>query len=140
MESERDPRATHAPTQDEIRTAHQIHTLAHMLYGRLAMTNPWVATAQTRPYATGGFTQTPWTHSWPVQAGFEPGAAARPAPWVHAWTPQPTPVPHVPFAGAPWMHGWPTPMPMTTAFPAAAGPGRVPYGYPMWGYPYGYVV
>jgi hypothetical protein len=31
------------PSQEEIRTAYEIHTLSQMLYGQLAMTHPWLA-------------------------------------------------------------------------------------------------
>lgn len=59
---------TAIPTADEIRTACQIHTLAQMVYGRLATSSPWTAPA-------------PW--SAPLGA---PWPATLPA---HAYTPAP---------------------------------------------------
>lgn len=34
------------PSPEDLKAAYQIHTLAHLVYGRLAMTNPWVAPPQ----------------------------------------------------------------------------------------------
>ena len=48
------------PSQDEIRNAYEIHTLAQMLYGQLAMTHPRIA---TMPAAS--FQATPWMQSGP---------------------------------------------------------------------------
>ena len=31
------------PTEQELQAAYQVHTLAQMLYGQLAMTHPWIA-------------------------------------------------------------------------------------------------
>ena len=55
------------PSQDEIRNAYEIHTLAQMLYGQLAMTHPWIA---TMPPARGfdsvaSFQPMPWTQGGP---------------------------------------------------------------------------
>jgi hypothetical protein len=51
------------PSQDEIRNAYEIHTLAQMLYGQLAMTHPWIATM-------------------PPARGFDPVASFQPTPWT----------------------------------------------------------
>ena len=55
------------PSQDEIRNAYEIHTLAQMLYGQLAMTHPGIA---TMPPARGfdsvaSFQPMPWTQGGP---------------------------------------------------------------------------
>jgi hypothetical protein len=48
------------PSQEEIRNAYEIHTLAQMLYGQLAMTHPWAA---AMPAANVHATS--WMHSGP---------------------------------------------------------------------------
>lgn len=44
-----------SPTQEELRTALEVHTLAQMLYGQIAVTHPWVVYHEpwVQPYAAG---------------------------------------------------------------------------------------
>jgi len=62
------------PTQQDLRTAYQVHTLAHMLYGQLASVPPWVnpspyvgAMGVTPPVM--GPTPVPWAQGWPATYG-----------------------------------------------------------------------
>lgn len=41
------------PTQEDVRTAYQVHTLAQVLYGHLATTHPWI-------------------HPTPIMPGYDP--------------------------------------------------------------------
>jgi len=43
--------ASNAPTQEDLRVAYEIHTLAQMMYGEMTMANPWV----TPPSPLGNF-------------------------------------------------------------------------------------
>jgi hypothetical protein len=84
------------PAPDDMRAAFEIHTLAQMMYGQIARTNPWVAQAPPMtgptPYAshpqvpqTQWGQQTPWPQQtqWPQQAQY-----AQQAPqWPIAWNP-----------------------------------------------------
>ena len=73
-----------ATSQDEMRNAYEIHTLAQMLYGQLAMTHPLIATM-------------------PPARGFDPLASFQPTPWMQGgpgmWNvgpvSQPFTVPHM---------------------------------------------
>ena len=63
------------PSQDEIRNAYEIHTLAQTLYGQLAMTHPWIATM-------------------PPARGFDP-VQGGPGMWNVGPVSQPFTVPHM---------------------------------------------
>ena len=63
-----------APTE-ELQLAYEIHTLAQMIYGEMAMANPWVHPA---PPLAGFEPSTPW------MAPEAPGSAmpwSAPTPW-----------------------------------------------------------
>jgi len=135
LRNEPDPRLADMPSQEEVQTAHQIHTLARMLYERLAMTNPWLAAAPPGVQTTGGY----------PQPGLDPFAGMRQAPWMQG-RPEPPGAqpgfePIAQFPQVPWIRSWPT-QPATTFEPAAGFPTS-PWAYgwaapPMWGHPYGY--
>jgi len=136
IQNEKDPRSADTPSQEEVRTAHQIHTLAQMLYGRLAMSNPWMATPPPGIEATGGFTQVPWAQSWSAQPGLDPVAGAQQAPWMQGWPAPPGFNPVATVQQAPWRQGWPV-QPATT-FGPTAGLQQAPWAYgwpvpPIWG-------
>jgi hypothetical protein len=80
------PNPAARPTQDEIQAAYQVHTLAQMLYGRMAMTHPWLGSSlpvSGAPQTCQGFhgyhafqeapPTTPWTmpyQGYPITWGF----------------------------------------------------------------------
>jgi hypothetical protein len=57
----------HGPSQQELHAAHQVHTLAQILYGQLAATHPWIQPTYPMgmeprmPHANAPWAQTPWT-------------------------------------------------------------------------------
>lgn len=67
------------PTQQDLQTAYQVHTLAQMLYGRLATVHPWIAptppTGMVDPMMSPmmapmmGPTAVPWVQGWPATYG-----------------------------------------------------------------------
>jgi hypothetical protein len=67
------PRAA-TPSEQEVQMAYQVHTLAQMLYGYLASTNPWVGPAQAlMPYEPLLGPQYPaWAVRWPADWGVAP--------------------------------------------------------------------
>lgn len=63
------------PSPEEIQTAYQVHTLAQMLYGHLATTQPWAAPTSVH----GGYEPMmthptpPIMHGWPGMWGYPYG-------------------------------------------------------------------
>ncbi|MGD8277859.1 MAG: hypothetical protein PVH00_07525 [Gemmatimonadota bacterium] len=90
------PAAGKAPTQEEMRTAYEAHTLAQMLYGRMAGVQPWMA-------------QTSWGPELPHAP-----ASSQPFPPAQGFTPYPFAQPYQPFPGGTWAGpaytGYPHPM------------------------------
>ena len=75
------------PSQQDLQTAYQVHTLAQMLYGQLVPAQPWV---QPAPFAgTPGMVHPgmapiagPWAQGWPMTYG----APFGPGPMGFHWT------------------------------------------------------
>jgi len=73
------------PDSRELRTACEVHTLAQMLYGQMARTNPWLT--QPQPLFSQepglGLAVNPWTPTWPVNwVGPSYGTIPVPSPWL----------------------------------------------------------
>jgi len=62
-------KAKHEPTQQDLQTAYEIHTLVQMVYGGMAMSSPWVPPVS--PLAT----------YQPQAVGMPPVAAGAPPAW-----------------------------------------------------------
>jgi len=56
------------PAPADMRAAYEIHTLAQMMYGQIARTNPWMSPMSPMtghdPYTS--HSQAHWTPQWPV--------------------------------------------------------------------------
>jgi hypothetical protein len=94
--------------QQDLQAAHYAHTLAHLLYGQLAATYPWI-----HPYALMHGVPAPMPMQMPAPMTMAPGMAM-----YGPMGPQPT---------VPWMQGWNAQCcsPMAGQNPAGsfAGPG-----------------
>jgi hypothetical protein len=54
------------PSAEEVQAAYQCHTLAQILYGRIAATHPWLLQAPRAPWwPTGAVHVPPWSRTWP---------------------------------------------------------------------------
>jgi hypothetical protein len=72
-----------APSQQVMQQAYQAHTLAQMLYGQLAMSQPWIGQVHTPPsYEPWTGPQfVPWAAPWPPVWGAGPmGPMDHPVP------------------------------------------------------------
>ena len=87
------------PTQQDLQTAYQIHTLAQMLYGRLATAQPWVG--PTPPMGMIDPTMGP-TMSPTMSPVMGPMMGPTGIPWAQAWPTWGGPYGHVAPMGFYW--------------------------------------
>jgi len=69
------PANSAAPSPDDLRAVYEVHTLAQMLYGHLAMTHPWLG-AQPMSYGYEPFRGSydpRMSQAWPVSWGYPYG-------------------------------------------------------------------
>lgn len=96
-----DPQATATgPAPDDLRAAYEIHTLAQMMYGQFAWTQPWMTqppqTYGQMPFAS--HPQPPWTQQaqWTPQTPWTQQTQVPQAQWTPQW----------PMVANPWNPWW----------------------------------